>query len=133
MSFLVVFFGLVFWRSSARDCGCPDTATADPGLSAAVTALGAKLARADGRTDSAEFDSFVEAFPPGPNAERDIRRLYALAGQSIHGYEAYARRIGKQYGDCPQLLEQQDNNQNQETEAEGVVTDDELAYLERVA
>jgi DnaJ like chaperone protein len=133
MSFLNAHSGLAFWRSTGRDCGCPDTAEADPGLSAAVTALGAKLARADGRSDGDEFDSFVEAFPPGPNAERDIRRLYALAGQSIHGYEAYARRIGKQYGGCPQLLEKLVDGLFHVAEADGVVSNDELAYLERVA
>ena len=133
MSFLRTLSGLAFWRPRARDCGCPDAPGADPGLSAAVTALGAKLARADGRSDAAEFDSFVEAFPPGPQSERDIRRLYALAGETVHGYEAYARRIGKRYGDCPRLLENLVDGLFHVAEADGAVTQDELAYLERVA
>ena len=133
MTLLRILSGLAFWRAPARDCGCPDNPGLDPGLSAAVTALGAKLARADGRSDAAEFDSFVEAFPPGPRAERDIRRLYALAGESIHGYEGYARRIGKRYGGCPQLLEHLVDGLFHVAEADGVVTQDELAYLERVA
>ncbi len=133
MSLLRILSGLAFWRAPARDCGCPETPGSDPGLSAAVTALGAKLARADGRSDSVEFDSFVEAFPPGPKAERDIRRLYALAGETIHGYEAYARRIGKRYGGCPQLLEHLVDGLFHVAEADGAVTHDELVYLERVA
>lgn len=133
MSLLSTLSGLLSRRPPAADCGCPDSAAADPGLSAAVTALGAKLARADGRSVPAEFDSFVEAFPPGPDSERDIRRLYALAGESIHGYEAYARRIGKRYGACPQLLEKLVDGLFHVAEADGVVTQDELNYLERVA
>ncbi|HTK33908.1 MAG TPA: DnaJ family molecular chaperone [Caulobacteraceae bacterium] len=133
MNALRTLSGLAFWRAPARDCGCPDNPGGDPSLSAAVTALGAKLARADGRTDPAEFDSFVEAFPPGQRSERDIRRLYALAGETIHGYEAYARRIGKRYGDCPRLLEKLIDGLFHVAEADGAVTDDELAYLERVA
>lgn len=133
MSLQRILSGLAFWRKPSRDCGCPDSPGGDPHLSAAVTALGAKLARADGRADPAEFESFVEAFPPGPRSERDIRRLYALAGESIHGYEAYARRIGRRYGDCPKLLESLIDGLFHVAESDGVVTPDELAYLQRVA
>ena len=133
MRFLQILSGLAFWQAPARDCGCPGSTNSDPNLTAAVTALGAKLARADGRSDAVEFDSFVEAFPPGPRAERDIRRLYALAGETIHGYEGYARSIGKRYGRCHQLLEHLVDGLFHVAEADGAVTHDELAYLERVA
>jgi DnaJ like chaperone protein len=132
MSLLRILSNLAFRRTPARDCGCPQTGS-DPAFAAAVTALGAKLARADGRSTAAEFDSFVEAFPPGPQAERDIRRLYALAGQTLHGYETYARGIGKRYRACPELLERLVDGLFHVAEADGVVSRDELAYLERVA
>jgi hypothetical protein len=34
-----------------------------------VTALGAKLARADGRADGLEFDAFAEVFTPEEGSE----------------------------------------------------------------
>ena len=125
--------GLVFWRARTPDCGCPDNPGGDPQLAAAVTALGAKLARADGRSDEAEFASFVEAFPPDPDAEHDVRRLYGLAGETSLGFEGYARRIGKRYSECPDLLERVIGGLFHVAKADGAVTADELAYLARVA
>lgn len=120
-------------RAPARDCGCPDQPGGDPGLSAALTALGAKLARADGRTDPVEFHSFLETFPPDPKAAADVRRLYSLAGGTTLGFESYARRIGKRYGRCPDVLEKVIDGLFRVARSDGVVTADELAYLERVS
>lgn len=128
-----ILSALAFWRTPATDCGCPDGTGADPGLSAAVTALGAKLARADGSSDQVEFESFIEAFPPGPTSEPQIRRLYGLAGETTLGYEAYARRIGKRYSRCPELLEKVVDGLFHVAEADGAVTGDELDFLERVS
>jgi DnaJ like chaperone protein len=118
--------------SPESDCGCPDSPR-DADLSAAVTALGAKLARTDGRADAAEFDSFVQAFPPEPRAARDVRRLFALAGGTTLGFEAYARQIGKRYGRCPNILERIVDGLFHVAKSDGAVSRDELAYLERVA
>lgn len=114
-------------------CGCPEGPVRDPDFSAALTALGAKLARADGRTDQVEYDSFVEAFPPEPRAAADVRRLYSLAGGTTLGFESYARRIGKRYGQCPEVLEKVLDGLFHVARADGAVTRDELAYLERVS
>jgi DnaJ like chaperone protein len=125
--------GLASRRPPQGDCGCAKAAGADPGFSAAVTALGAKLARADGRADAAEFESFIEAFPPGPRAEPHIRRLYGLAGETTLGFEGYAKRIAKRYGRCPDVLERLVDGLFHVAEADGAVTGDELDFLERVA
>jgi len=124
---------LAFWRDRSPDCGCPDAPAGDPALSAAVTALGAKLARADGRSDASEFEGFLEAFPTDPDAERDIRRLYGLAGETTLGFEGYARRIGKRYANCPELLERVVTGLFHVARADGAVTGDELRYLEQVS
>lgn len=133
MTFQRLLSRLAFWRGPAPDCGCPETPTADPSVTAALTALGAKLARADGHIAPEEFDRFVEAFPPHPQAHRDVHRLYGLAGETTLGFEGYARRIGKRYSACPELLERVMDGLFEVAKADGAVTTDELAYLERVA
>ena len=48
---------------------CPDGLPGeDPKFSAAVTALGAKLAKADGRAEPGEFQAFSEVFRSAPGA-----------------------------------------------------------------
>lgn len=114
--------------------GCPKRApNADPAFAAAVTALGAKLARADGSADPVEFESFVEAFQPEESAARDIDRLYRLARGTTLGFEGYARSLAKRYDHCPTLLEQVLHGLFHIAKADGVVNRDELAFLERVA
>jgi DnaJ like chaperone protein len=98
-----------------------------------VTALGAKLAKADGRADPEEFAAFTEVFQPEPGGERNIERLYELARQTTLGFESYARRLAKRYRGCPQLLEDVLDGLFHIAKADGAVTAEELAYLERVA
>lgn len=132
-----------FWRKIARlavrrvdaaECAeCPAGPPGqDPAFTTAVTALGAKLAKADGRADAAEFAAFAEVFQPDAGAERDVRRLYDLARQTTQGYESYARRLAKRYRPCPQLLEDVVDGLFHIAAADGVGSPEELAYLERV-
>jgi DnaJ like chaperone protein len=122
-------------RAAKSDCAeCPDGLPGeDPQFSAAVTALGAKLAKADGRADPGEFEAFSEVFQPGPGAARDVQRLYDLARQTTRGFESYARQIGKRYRNCPDLLEDVLGGLFHIAKADGAVTAGEIAYLERVA
>jgi len=66
---------MTFWRNiaslaarSVDAADCPDCPPGlpgeDPAFSTAVTALGAKLAKADGRADHSEFEAFAEVFQP---------------------------------------------------------------------
>lgn len=132
-----------FWRNMAGlavkrvdDADCPDCPPgppgSDPAFSTAVTALGAKLAKADGRADSAEFEAFAQAFRPAEDNERDIRRLYELARQTTLGFESYARRLAKRYRRCPELLEDVLDGLFHIAKSDGAVTDDELTYLDQV-
>lgn len=128
-----------FWRALTRmlptrtDCSGSEDVTQDPAFAAAVTALGAKLASADGRSIPVEYDGFLEAFPPAPEAQREVGRFYALAAQTTLGFEGYARRLGKRYSGCPKLLESILDRLFHVAKADGAVTDDELNYLERVS
>lgn len=132
-----------FWRKIAGlavnnldEAECPDCPAGlpgeDPAFSTAVTALGAKLAKADGRAQASEYDAFSEVFQPEPGSEGNVRRLYQLARQTTRGFESYARRLAKRYRHCPQLLEDVLDGLFYIAAADGVVTPEELTYLERV-
>ncbi|QUD87734.1 TerB family tellurite resistance protein [Phenylobacterium montanum] len=116
---------------------CPDCPPGlpgeDPAFSTAVTALGAKLARADGRADAGEFAAFSEVFQPDAASARDIERLYDLARQTTHGFESYARRLAKRYRSCPQLLEDVLDGLFHIAGADGAITIEELDYLVTVS
>ena len=79
-----------FWRNIAglavrrpdgcETCDCPPGLPGeDPAFTTAVTALGAKLAKADGRSQVSEFDAFSQVFQADESSERNIHRLYDLA------------------------------------------------------
>jgi DnaJ like chaperone protein len=133
---------LSFWRKIAglaarkvdeAECDvCPPGLPGeDPAFSTAVTALGAKLAKADGEAHAAEYAAFHNVFQADAGSEGNIRRLYQLARQTTRGFESYARRLRKRYGACPQLLEDVLDGLFHIAASDGVVTADELTYLER--
>ena len=133
-----------FWRTIASlavrnldeaDCPiCPPGLPGeDPAFTTAVTALGAKLAKADGSAQASEYEAFSAVFQPEPGSQGNVRRLYQLARQTTRGFESYARRLAKRYRHCPQLLEDVVDGLFHVATSDGVVTGDELAYLERVS
>ena len=135
---------MTFWQNLTRlASGCMDAADCedcppglpgqDPAFSTAVIALGAKLAKADGRADRSEFTAFSEVFQSPSEEQRDIQRLYDLARQTTLGYEGYAKRLAKRYRNCPQLLEDVLDGLFFIALSDGVVTSDELIYLEDVS
>ena len=133
-----------FWRNIAdlaarrldeAECDvCPPGLPGeDPAFSTAVTALGAKLAKADGNAQSSEYDAFSSVFRADPASAGNVRRLYQLARQTTRGFESYARRLAKRYRHCPQLLEDVLDGLFYVATADGVMSADELSYLERVS
>lgn len=134
MSFWRKIAGLAVRKVDEAECDvCPPGLPGeDPAFSTAVTALGAKLAKADGEAQAAEYDTFHAIFQAEPGSEGAIRRLYQLARQTTRGFEGYARRLRKRYGACPQLLEDVLDGLFHIASSDGAVTADELAYLERV-
>lgn len=133
-----------FWRNIAgravrnldeaecADCP-PGLPGEDPAFSTAVTALGAKLAKADGHAQASEYAAFAEVFQPEAGSDGNVRRLYQLARQTTRGFESYARRLAKRYRHCPQILEDVVDGLFFVATSDGVVTADELAYLQRVS
>lgn len=134
MSFWRKIAGLAVRKVDEAECDvCPPGLPGeDPAFSTAVTALGAKLAKADGEAQAEEYATFHTIFQAEPGSEGAIRRLYQLARQTTRGFEGYARRLRKRYGACPQLLEDVLDGLFHIAASDGAVTSDELAYLERV-
>lgn len=135
MSFWRNIAGLAVRRVDAAECpDCPPGLPGeDPAFTTAVTALGAKLAKADGRADVHEFARFSEVFQSEPGSQHNVRRLFNLARQTTHGYESYARRLAKRYHGCRQLLEDVVDGLFHIAASDGAVSDDELAYIGRVS
>lgn len=106
---------------------------ADPAFATAVTALGAKLAMADGFAQEVEQTAFLQVFHPEDRAMRDIMRLYDLARQTSLGFESYARRLAKKYASCPQILEDVLEGLFHIAVSDGQLSDAEETYLETVA
>lgn len=115
----------------------PDEACApdpnDVGFTAAVIGLGAKLAAADGFVSDDEVMTFSRVFRAAPEDADSVRRIFNLARQTVRGYEAYARRIGRKYAARPCLLESVLDGLFQIALADGVVKPEELDYLETVS
>jgi DnaJ like chaperone protein len=135
MSFWRKIAGLAARNLDEAECDvCPPGLPGeDPAFSTAVTALGAKLAKADGEAQTGEWLAFSEVFQADAASEGNVRRLYQLARQTTRGFESYARRLQKRYHACPQLLEDVVDGLFHIAASDGVVTGDELAYLERVS
>ncbi len=117
---------------SGAEQGCaPDPN--DVGFTAAVIGLSAKMAAADGRVSDAEVMMFSRIFRAAPEDAAQVRRVFSIAKQTVRGYEAYARKIGRKYSARPCLLEGVLDGLFMIAGADGVVTDDELQYLRTVA
>lgn len=64
----------------------------------AVIALGAKMAKADGRVTRDEVAAFREVFTIPPEDEGNAARVFNLARTDVAGFDAYARRIAGMFG-----------------------------------
>ncbi|MEO1919765.1 MAG: molecular chaperone DjiA [Paracoccaceae bacterium] len=63
----------------------------------AVIALGAKMAKADGKVTRDEVIAFRQVFQIPPEDEANAGRLFDLARTDVAGYEFYATKIGKMF------------------------------------
>lgn len=113
-----------------EECG---PAPGDVGFTAAVIGLAAKMAKADGEVTEAEIAAAAQVFRPPPGEEAAFRRAFSLAKQTVHGFEGYARQIGRKYRARPCLLEDVLDGLFHIAAADGVVGPRELSYLRAVA
>ena len=95
--------------------------------------LGAKMAKADGHVSDEEVMVFSRVFQTAPEDAATVRRVFRLAQQTVRGYESYARRIARKYRDRPCLLEGVLDGLFMIAAADGVITEEEMVYLETVS
>lgn len=91
------------WWPSLSHILRPKPAHETAAFSAAVIALAAKMAKADGVAVRLECDSFERFFEPSADELPRVRRLYALASQDTAGFEAYAQSIARMLEGRPDL------------------------------
>lgn len=72
-------------------------------FSAAIIALAAKMAKADGVAVKVECQTFERFFEPTPEEIPRIRSLYHLASQDTAGFEIYAENVARMLKDEPDL------------------------------
>jgi DnaJ like chaperone protein len=65
----------------------------------AVIALGAKMAKADGQVTRDEVTAFREVFEIAREDEAGAARVFNLARQDVAGFDTYAARIRRMFGD----------------------------------
>ena len=70
----------------------------------AVIGLGAKMAKADGLVTRDEVAAFREVFFIPKGEEANAARVFNLARQDVAGFEDYARRIARMFGDADPVL-----------------------------
>jgi DnaJ like chaperone protein len=70
----------------------------------AVIGLGAKMAKADGLVTRDEVTAFREVFFIPQGEEANAARVFNLARQDVAGFEDYARRIARMFGDRDPVL-----------------------------
>lgn len=98
-----------------------------------LTALAAKMARADGRSSDEEFAAFLKIVRVDPGELENVRRLYGFMHQTSAGFEVYAGNLGRLFRDQPGLLEDMLDGLFFVASADGQLHEAELDYLRSVA
>jgi len=99
----------------------------------AVIALGAKMAKADGLVTRDEVTAFREVFQIARADEAGAARVFDLARQDVAGYEEYATRIKRMFGDEMTTLGDLMEGLFHIALADGVYHPNEDDFLARVA
>lgn len=99
----------------------------------AMIALSAKMAKADGIVTHDEIRAFKEIFDIPQKEQANVARMFNLAKQDIAGFDAYARQIVKIYRHAPDILEDILDGLFHIAEADGIIHENELAFLREVA
>lgn len=103
------------------------------GFAIAVIALGAKMAKADGRVTRPEIAAFKEIFHIPPEHQMSAARIYNVARTDVAGYEIYAAKIARMFRDRPGALADLLEGLVYISMADGEYHPDEAAFLDDVA
>lgn len=99
----------------------------------AVIALGAKMAKADGRVTRDEVTAFREVFQLAKRDEAGAARVFNLARTDVAGYREYAARISAMFSDESQILRDLMEGLFHIAMADGAYHPDEDVFLADVA
>ncbi len=103
------------------------------GFTIGVIALGAKMARVDGKVTPIEIEAFRSFFQVPPGEERNAERFFDLAKRDAAGFETYARQVAALFPDAPEILEGVLEGLFEIARADGPVDVKEAEYLAEVA
>jgi len=99
----------------------------------AVIALGAKMAKADGLVTRDEVAAFREVFTIPAEEEANAARVFNMARQDVAGFEDYAQRINRMFGQERQALSDLLEGLFHVAVADGRYHPNEDVFLTRVA
>jgi DnaJ like chaperone protein len=99
----------------------------------ALIALSAKIARADGAADDAEFAAFGRFFDAPAGEATRVRMIYDLAKQDVAGFDHYVSRVARLYQDERAVLEDVLDCLFHVAASDGVAHPRELAMLEQAS
>lgn len=99
----------------------------------AVIALGAKMAKADGKVTRDEVDAFKRLFHIPPDEAANVAKIFDRAKTSTAGFEMYAQQVANLFPHEPQVLEELLGTLLHIAKADGVIHPAEMDYLWSVA
>lgn len=99
----------------------------------AIIALGAKLAKADGRVHRSEVSAFRRIFVIPRSEEKNAARVFDLARRTPVGFDAWAQRIRALFPDGHPVLEEVVEGLIVVASADGELNGAERAFIAEVA
>ena len=105
----------------------------DAAFTVSLVALSAKMAVADGIVTNSEVTAFKSLVDIPRGSEAQIERLFELAQQDVTGYQSYAKKISRLFGDSPETLEQVVQSLFYIASADGMIHEQELEYLKSIS
>lgn len=123
-------------KMTTEEAGAPIDETASTrkvAFTIGVIVLSAKMAKADGVVTKDEIAAFREVFHVPDDETRNVGRVWDQARKDVAGFELYAQQIAKLFNPGSPVLEELLGSLLHIAKADGVVHENELAYLERVA
>jgi DnaJ like chaperone protein len=103
------------------------------GFAIAVIALGAKMAKADGKVTRDEVTAFREVFQIARADEAGAAKVFNMARTDVAGYEEYALRIQRMFADDTKALKDLMEGLFHIAMADGFYHPNEDQFLENVA
>jgi DnaJ like chaperone protein len=121
-------------NAAAGDTDTVDrTATRQIAFTIAVIALGAKMAKADGRVSRSEVAAFKQVFKIPANEIKNVARVFDQAKRDVAGFDAYARQLAQMFDERHPVLEELLDGLFHIARADGEVHDAEIAFIRDVA